>query len=592
MKNFIKIGIFAAFATLAMTACVGDLDVESIDPNNVSAINADQLLGKIYATLGTTGQQGPAGNGDIEGLDEGTSSLYRMTYELNEFPSDQVFWIWPDVGVDDVRLATWTADNALVRGAYCRYIFDITLCNEYLKNYSDYDAAKTAEVRFIRALNYWYLLDMFGSCPFNITADEMENYDKKTELTGEFDNYPKQISRLNLYKWIESELLDIEDKLTVDRTAFYYRVDAVAAQMLLARLYLNAQVYTADPNQLYALSTGTPEWDKAASYAKKVMESTTLASKYQYLFMGDNDSRSLVNDAYKEIILPVAQEGSHIQSYGASLFLLASFNTDGLPSWGITTSWKCMRTRKQLVSLFFPKAKNWNLSEDMENPAGKKEDDKVVSIGWFTTNEKLMKEIAACPNPLGDASVLTKEAGDDRALFCNYREYNDSSLIVCNLNRENASDKFFAGWLCTKFTNIMADPSRVPTNTDQPDMDLPLMRAAEAYLTYAEAQFRNGEMNDALNVLNELRARANAVALTDINENVIRDEWGREFYAEGRRRTDLVRLGMFVGNSYGWEWKAGNLFGQKPIEEHRVVFPIPLSDITANPNLKQYTNLY
>lgn len=590
MKKYIKIGALAVFALMGMTACVNDLNVESIDPNNVSDITSDQLLGKIYSTLGTTGQQGPAGNGDIEGLDEGTSSLYRMTYELNEFPSDQVYWIWPDVGVDDVRKGTWTAGNALVRGAYCRYIFDITLCNSYLENYADVDAAKTAEVRFIRALNYWYLLDMFGACPFNITAAEMDAYAKADELMGDYDNYPKQITRKNLYEWIESELLAIENQLTVDRNAFYYRVDKVAAQMLLARLYLNAQVYTADPAKFYALSTGTPEWEKAAKYAKMVMDATELASKYQYLFMGDNDNISKVNDAYKEIILPVAQEGSHIRSYGASLFLLASFYTDGLPSWGITDSWKCMRTRKQLVSLFFPTAKNWNVPENLDNPAGEKKDDKVLSIGWFTTNDKLMKEIEKCPYPLGDATLLTKEAKDDRALFCNYREYNDSSLIICNLNRENADDKFFSGWLCTKFSNNMADPTRVRTDAAHPDMDLPLMRAAEAYLTYAEAQFRLG--GDALTTINELRKRANAEPLTTIDENTIRDEWGREFYAEGRRRTDLVRLDMFVGNKYGWEWKAGNQFGQKPLEEHRVVFPLPLSDVTANPNLRQYTDLY
>lgn len=581
MKNYIKIGVFAVLTVIGMTACVHDLDVESIDPNNVSDISPDQLLGKIYATLGTTGQQGPAGNGDIEGLDEGTSSLYRMTYELNEFPSDQVYWIWPDVGVDDVRKATWAADNSLVRGAYCRYIFDITLCNTYIEKYSDHDPVKTAEVRFIRALNYWYLLDMFGSCPFNITEDEMAAYAKASELMGEYENYPKQITRKNLYEWVVSELLAIEDQLTVDRNAFYYRVDKVAAQMLLARLYLNAQVYTADPAQFYALSSGTPEWEKAAEYAEKVISATQLASKYQYLFMGDNDSRSKVNDAYKEIILPVPQEGSHIQSYGASLFLLASFNTDGLPAWGITDSWKCMRTRKQLVSLFFPTAKNWNVPAALENPTG-----------WFTTNEALMKEIKTCPYPLGDATVLTAIAKDDRALFCNYREYNDSSLIICNLNRENSKDKFFSGWLCTKFTNLMADPDRVATHTAHPDMDLPLMRAAEAYLTYAEAQFRLGQEGLALNKINELRARANAVALTTVDENTIRDEWGREFYAEGRRRTDLVRLDMFVGKKYGWEWKAANQFGQKPIEEHRVVFPLPSSDVTANPNLKQYTDRY
>lgn len=581
MKKYIKIGVFAVLTVFGMTACVHDLNVESIDPNNISAISPDQLLGKIYATLGTTGQKGPDGNGDIEGLDEGTSSLFRMTYELNEFPSDQVYWIWPDVGVDDVRKASWTSDNALVRGAYCRYIFDITLCNSYLENYADHDAIKTAEVRFIRALNYWYLIDVFGTCPFNITEAEMDAYAKKNELSGDYDNYPKQISRKNLYEWIIAELIDIEPLLTVDRNAFYYRVDKVAAQMLLARMYLNAQVYTANPAQNYAIATGTPAWKEAAEYAEKVMQQTQLASKYQYLFMGDNDNLSKVNDAYKEIILPVAQDGAHIRSWGGSLFLLASFYTDGLPSWGITESWKCMRTRKQLVSLFFPTAKNWNMPAAMENPTT-----------WFTTNEAIMAEVAKCPNVLGDATVLTKEAQDDRALFCNYREYNDSSFIICNLNRENATDKFFSGWLCTKFTNAMADTDRKPSDTQHPDMDLPLMRSAEAYLTYAEAQFRLGNTAAALATINDLRARANAQPLTSVDENVLRDEWGREFFAEGRRRTDLVRLDMFAGKKYGWEWKAGNQFGQKAIDDFRVVYPLPLSDVTANPNLKQYTDKY
>ena len=80
--------------------------------------------------------------------------------------------------------------------------------------------------------------------------------------------------------------------------------------------------------------------------------------------------------------------------------------------------------------------------------------------------------------------------------------------------------------------------------------------------------------------------------MTSIDETVIRDEWGREFFAEGRRRTDLVRLDMFAGKKYGWEYKAGNQFGQKEIEGHRVVFPLPLSDVTANPNLRQYTDKY
>ena len=579
MKNVLKYAIVFCGLLGGMTACVQDLKVESIDPNNVSAINPDQLLGKIYATLGTTGQKGPDGNGDIEGLDEGTSSLFRMTHELNEFPSDGVYWIWPDVGVDDVNKATWTASNSLVRGAYSRYIFDITLCNTYLENYSDIDDAKTAEVRFIRALNYWYLLDMFGNCPFNITPQEMASYEGKSALKGEHEDYPKMILRKDLYAWLEKELLDIEPLLTVDRKAFYYRVDSNAAKMLLARLYLNAAVYTADPKQYYNPATGEPQWQKAADYAKQVIDNTQLASQYKYLFMGDNDNLSSVNDAYKEIILPVAQDGAHIRSWGGSLYLIAATHSAEMPSWNITESWKCIRAKKQLVELFFPLIQNWKMPvEDVAQ--------------WKVSNETAMAGLATCPNPKGTAAELTALAGDDRAMFCSYRMYTDTTFMICNINKENTADKFFSGWLIEKFTNNMADPAHKPGDSAHPDMDIPLMRAAEAYLTYAEAQYRLGNTAAALDYANKVRARAHATDLTTIDEKTLSDEWQREFYCEGRRRTDLVRLGLFTGNAYGWEWKAGNQFGQKGIDEYRSVFPLPTTDVVANPNLEQYCSQY
>lgn len=572
MKKNFKYAFIAAIAILGLNSCVKDLNVESIDKNSVSAIDPAQLLGKIYSTLGTTGQEGPAGNGDIEGLDEGTSSFYRMTYELNEFPSDQIYWIWPDVGVDDVRKATWTASNALVRGAYCRYIFDITLCNLYITQYAEVDPIKTAEVRFLRALNYWYLLDMFGNVPFNITSAEMAAYDKKADLMGANENYPKQIKRANLYKWIESELQFCEEVLPENRIS-YYRVDRSAAQLLLARLYLNAEVYT-----------GKADWKNAALYAKKVLSSGhQLASKYEYLFMGDNDNLSAVNDAWKEIILPVAQDHEMIQSYGGSRFLIASFYADGMPSSGVTDSWKCIRTRKQLISLFIPEVKNFSISDKNNDPAT-----------WFTTNTSLMAEIEKMAEPKGDMSVIREYAKDDRAMFLNYREYNDSSLIVCNIQKSNDKDEFFSGWLCTKYSNNMADPTRVIPETEDkanPDTDIPLMRLAEAYLTYAEAVVRDPsaavEGYTAEEAINALRTRANAEPLAMLDIEEVFKEWGREFYSEARRRTDLVRFGKFTGSSYEWEWKAGNQFGKKAIDDFRTVFPIPFSDITANPNLTQ-----
>ena len=537
MKKYIKSITITGLLLFSINACVNDLNVKSIDPFNQSEIDLDAVFLKIYATLGLTGQSGPDGNGDIADIDEGTSAFYRMIFSLNEFCADMIYWIWPDVGVDDIRSATWTSSNALTKGLYSRLYFDISLCNLYLEETNNETnpstIAKRAEVRFIRALNYYYLLDMFGNVPFPLTVKK-EN--------------PTQIKRAELYKWLVEELTNLEPDLSdAGNRISYYRVDKAAAWLLLSRLYLNAEVYI-----------GTADWNNAALYSKKVIDSPySLATKYSYLFMGDNDNLSSVNDAYKEIILPIAQDGLYTRSWGGSMFLIASLRTEGMPSWGITESWKCIRSRYELVNLFFPNSPKYD-----------------------NINNAFIK---------GEEKEMIEEAKDDRAMFCNYREYNDSLSISFLLGRKHPSDEFLSGWSMTKFTNLFADNNRKPSDSMWPDMDIPFMRKAEAYLNYAEAVLRGASAIGitADDAVNELRKRANAIELTGVTLSDILDERGREFYCEGCRRSDLIRYKLFGGNTnYFWEYKGGVILG-KNFEEYRNIYPLPQSDIVANDNLEQ-----
>jgi len=536
MKTYIRTVLFLFAVVFCNTACLDDLNRESIDPNKQSEIDNDELFVKIYATLALTGQEGPNGDADITGIDEGFSAFYRMLYALNEYPADQIYWIWPDVGVDDVRQAKWNANNALCKGLFARLYFDIVLCNKYLENTAGETAAsvvtKRAEVRFLRALNYYYLLDFFGNVAF---VDKVAS-----------ENPPK-ILRADLYKWLIDELIALEPDLAeAGQRIGYYRVDKAAAWLLLSRTYLNAEVYT-----------GTADWQNAAKYAKKVIDSSYgLASQYQYLFMGDNDNQSAVNDAYREIILPIGQDGQMTRSWGGSLFLIASVHTEGMAPWGSTDSWKCIRSRYDLVELFFPNIPKY---DNIANATVK-----------------------------GDAPDIIAAAGDDRALFCNYRLYNEADTFSCLLGKQNKTDEFKSGWAITKFTNLMADNARKQSDTSWPDADIPFMRKAEAYLNYAEAVLR-GATADGLtadDAVNTLRNRAHTTPLSGVTLQDILDERGREFYAEGYRRTDLVRFGKFGGNNgYYWEWKGGVIIG-KDFEAFRNLYPIPQSDIVANPNLQ------
>lgn len=111
MKSIIKNIIPAAFMALTLggtTSCVGDLDVDNINPQQVSTPDNDAVLNKIYSNMVLTGQKGPADNPDIDGIDEGTSSFARELFYLNELPSDEALWIYPNDNTDDLNYNRWS----------------------------------------------------------------------------------------------------------------------------------------------------------------------------------------------------------------------------------------------------------------------------------------------------------------------------------------------------------------------------------------------------------------------------------------------------------------------------------------------------
>ena len=518
--KFFNIKLFTAILSVMFvvglsTSCISDLDVEPIDPSVTQTFDQDGVFTKIYASLALTGQEGPAGNGDVDGIDEGTSAFVRLIWNLNELTTDEAISSWGDPGIAEMNFNRWSSSHDQITGVYGRFYFNVTLCNHFLEQTQGQTDEKTvkqrAEARFMRALNYYYLMDFFGNVPF-------------TEVVAL--EAPTQISRTDLFNYIEKELTESEADMYEPKAAPYYRADKVANWLLKSRLYLNAEVYT-----------GTAKWSEAATYAKKVMDSAyKLNPEYTHLFMGDN-SGSGVNKAPQEIILPIAADGIKTKSYGTSLFLIASTRTSGMPNWGSNDGWGGNRARAALVKKFFP---DGNIPE----------------------NAKL--------------TPATTGAADKRALFF----IDDRTLEIENV------EIFKQGYSVMKFSNVRADGS-TPNDLVFTDMDVPFFRAAEAYLTYAEATLRaGGSSNDALTALNALRSRANAPLFTAVDLDRILDEKAREFYFEGHRRTDLIRYGYYGGGDYNWDWKGGSPSGTKFSAIYNL-FPIPSTDMNSNENLDQ-----
>ena len=523
--------------TFGLASCVDDLNVKSINPQNVAEFDQDAVFAKLYSSLALTGQQGAAGSGDVDGIDEGTSAFVRLIWNLNEITTDEAICSWGDPGIPEMNFNKWSASHSNIQGLYYRLYFDITLCNHFLENTEgktdDKSVKQRAEARFLRALNYYYLLDMWGNVPF-VTKVSTEN--------------PKQIKRADLYAWIETELKDIESSLYAPRQGSYYRVDQAADWLLLSRLYLNAKVYT-----------GTPQWDNAAIYAKKVIGSGyTLVDNYAQLFMGDNAGtidNSTVNKAPDEIIFAINADGVKIKSWGSSLFLIASTHTAGmLPTWGSSDGWGGNRARAALALKFFP-----NGITDAD-------------IATQTTD---------------NGNTLATKANDVRAMFWGWTTDVSKGTSPYTISDYSV---FKQGLSVSKYSNVRADGGQT-SNTEFPDMDVPFMRVAEAYLTYAEAVLRGGASVDgytAVQAVNAIRNRAHTTPYlaSELTLDVLRDEWCREFYFEGRRRMDLIRFDSYGGSDYTWDWKGGTKAGTKFNVIYNLM-PIPTSDLNANSNLVQ-----
>lgn len=345
MKRYTFKNSVIAIIACSMVACTNKLDLQptngTTDASVYSTADGYKLsFVKVYAAYALTGSQGPAGSGDVQGIDEGTSDFLRLFWKSQELSTDEAVIGWGDVGLQDFHNMNWSSSNPFLKGLYYRSLYQISLANDFIRQSTDAKLSArglstadiatvhrfTAEVRFLRAFQYWVLLDTFGNPPFTTENDAVNV------------TVPKQIDRKSLFNYVESELKAIEPALAAPRTNEYGRVDQGAEWALLARLYLNAQVYT-----------GTARNTDAITYASKVIAAGySLIPNYTYLMLADNQLNTSEN------ILTINYDGLHTQSYGGTTFLVHGSvgGSENASSFGIGGGWGGMRTTKNLVNLF------------------------------------------------------------------------------------------------------------------------------------------------------------------------------------------------------------------------------------------------
>ena len=621
--------VVVAVLAIGFVSCEDELDKQPVTELTESQVFADpasykEFLARVYAGLAVSGQEGPAGRPDIRGIDEGFSNYLRQFWKHQELNTDEAIIAWNDGTIHDLHNHVWTPANEFIRAMYDRIYFQIGITNQYLRETTEEKLNERgvegdlraeiqvfrAEARFMRALSYWHAIDFFGpNIPFVDEEDPVGNF------------FPEPGEGTEIFNYIESELLAIEPLLVSARQNEYGRADQGAAWMLLAKLYLNAEVYT-----------GSPRYADALNYVERVIGAGyTLVDNYNYLFLADND----FNGAENEIIFPIRFDGLSTIGFGGTTFLThAPVGGKMDPAkFGINGGWGGIRTTKNFVFQFeggvdtgtlndqigpvsqwglvgSATANGWdgpdmNMHESGADQYGiyanlvagemkfRFNNDWGVNLGDNDTDGTLEPGGTNIPIPSDGLYYITlntanntytiSESGDSRENFFTEDQ---------NLEIEDPFT-FTDGYAVEKFRNVDVNGNQgSDAGGDFVDVDFPMFRLADAYLMYAEIFLRGGggSASQATTYVNMLRERAYGspagnITATDLTLDFILDERSRELHWEAHRRTDLIRFGQFTTSGI-WPWKGGVKDG-KTTEAFRDIYPIPSTDIIANPLLKQ-----
>jgi hypothetical protein len=526
MKN-LKIKILSlGLVGLLFSSCVNDLDttpkvelsLENLLAQDPQAI--DGLLSKMYGAFALSGPSGP-GSSDISGPDPGETAFLRGIINLQDFTADGMKNRWGDDGLDQLTTTKdWSPNNKFFRYLYDRVYYTVPQTSNIIKILNEgvdvpNEEQYVSELRFLRSLAYYYMIDCFGKGVLVTEADLGTAIPKP------------QASRIELFNFVESELLDVESKIA--QTNSYGRANKSVVRMLLAKLYLNAEVYT-----------GTPRYNDAATYINKVITQGgySLSPNFVSNFSGDNNNST-------EIIFPLIADALASQSYGNTTYIVnGSLNSDTmtLSNYGATDGWGGHRATKAWYGLFGSSAGALAASTDVR-----------AQLFWTGGHTYEMTDYKTWTNGypcvkfrnsnFSGPSTPTSFSGTDFPLY----RLADAYLMYAECAVRGATGTTL-GQALTYLNDVRTRAGATALVIGDPGV--PFVVNSPASL------------------------------------QVILDERARELNLEGHRRSDLIRFGKFAGGSYLWPWKGGSATGTS-ISSNYNLFPIPSTALEANPNLTQ-----
>ena len=533
MKNLRLITLLGLSICLFIS-CEKDLDVESENANDISADQQystpqgyKQALAGVYGNLSLTGTDGP-GSSFLQGIDAGTSQFARCLWYLQNLTTDEAIWSYEnDEGVAELQRNTWTANNPILLGMFSRTMAQVAFSNDFLRqstperlssrgivnptdvaNINDY----RNEVKVLRAYAYYVMMDLFGKAPMLTENDPLD-------FAG------PQFNRQQLFTFVESELNTVIPSLKPARTNEYGRLDRAMAQMILAKMYLNAEAYGL-----------APKYAECMTMCNAIIGGGyTLNVNYLDNFKADNHLSS-------EMIFTLQADGVTTQNFGATTVIIngqvGSLENNG-SEFGVGGWGGALRLRKQFVQKFDGTAYEFDARKTATGGG-----DRTLEI----TNVSLQKEgyilkkysnrtTAGIPGPSStfvDTDFPLFRLADVYLMYAEAQMRNDGAT--------NGSSTTNASATSLGYLNSLRDRAN---GYDYPDF-----------------------------------------SQSEVNLDFLLDERTRELHWEAHRRQDLIRFGKYTGGVYNWAWK-GNGANGVSIPSFMRVFPIPSDNLLANPNLTQ-----
>ncbi|WP_417129332.1 RagB/SusD family nutrient uptake outer membrane protein [Phocaeicola sp.] len=540
MKRIYSI-IFASFSLLSWSSCSSYLEENPKDRLDEEA---------AYSTLSDVQKNGVlslynyvGGYADSQGL-QGTG---RGIYDLNTFTTDEAIMPtrggdWYDGGFwQGLYLHRWGVNNEAIYATWEYLYRTVILCNgslEKIRAFAEKHPAESvadcvAEVRALRAMFYYYIMDLFGSVPLieksNPSAEDIV-----------------QEKRSNVFNFIIKELTESSSFLSGERSnqpgVYYGRMTQPVVWFLLAKLALNVEVYADDDwtdgirpdgKSIFFEVEGQRlnAWQTVNYYCEKITAAGyTLENDYTANF-------AVFNESSKENIFVIPMSKTLYTNQFIYLFRSRHYNH----------------------------AKAYGLSGENGSSATK---EVLETFGYDTPQVDARFDYCYFAGPVKDLEgnqILL----DDGVTPLVYEPWNVALDV---------SGKPYEKTAGARMKKYEVDKTGLKDGKLL-DNDIVLFRYADVLLMQSEAKVRNGENGDA--ELNLVRSRVGMAPRTATLENLL-DERMMELAWEGWRRQDMIRFGVFT-RSYSFR-------PQLPEEEngYTTVFPIPEKVIDMNPQLCQH----